>query len=281
LAAAQSAPTIGELFASENTAKGPVLLAGSGMTVSSGSQVAAGKSVATLRLARGGEVRICPETGLTLSSTSEHQELMLAIGSGAVELDYPVNDLADTLITPDFKIMLAGPGVFHFSLGVNNRGDTCIEPLWGNSSSIIVSEMAGSAVYQVKQDEAVLFEGGKLNGHSPLNSPCGCPRPIPTIRADETHTDSVKPGTDVSAGLPAERPGAVHVQVEAPLVFHGDQPVQSPYAVAKVSFSSLPNLLLPQERVEPTDLKEMGTKQKQKKGFFGRAKGFFASLFHR
>lgn len=52
-AAAQSPADIGELFASETTAHGPVLLAGTGMVVSSGSQVAAGKSVATLRLARG------------------------------------------------------------------------------------------------------------------------------------------------------------------------------------------------------------------------------------
>src|SRR6266481_9305471 len=81
-ARAQSPAEIGELFASETTAQGPVLLAGTGMSVASGSQVAAGQSVATLRLVRGGEVRICPNAGLTVSAVQDsaprsNQELML------------------------------------------------------------------------------------------------------------------------------------------------------------------------------------------------------------
>lgn len=306
-AAAQSPAEIGELFASETTARGPELLAGTGMSVAGGSQLTAGKSVATLRLARGGEVRLCPNTSLTASVVDNHvpknnQELMLSMDTGAVELEYPLNDLGDTVITPDFKLMLAGPGVFHFALGVNNRGDTCIRPLRGHSASIIVSEMLGNGVYQVKQDEALMFSGGKLSGRVPLDSVCGCPRPPPVMQAKaeelppgEPAKEQGKPSESSATGIGsatgplAERSDARHVQ--APLVFQGNQPEPLPdqpepvYTVARIRFSALPNLFLSQESAKPIVLKpgkgEVSAKSKQNKGFLGRIKGFFAGLFRR
>lgn len=312
-AEAQSPPAIGELFASETTSHGPVLLAGTGMTVLSGSQVSAGKSVATLRLERGGEVRVCPNSGLTVSTPQNSvgqgsSELMLAMDAGAVELDYPLNDLADTLITPDFKLMLAGPGVFHFALGVNGRGDTCIKPMRGNSAGIIVSEMMGSGVYQIRPEEALLFVGGKLTGRTNLVGDCGCPKPPPTQVAEEhkpapaqTPAAPPAPPADVASAVPvpapisttaetpssppAEKPDNVHMEVDAPLVFRGDQPIQSAYTVARIRFSSLPNMLLAQENERPGVLKpgksEASAKDKEKKGFFSKIKGFFASIFHK
>lgn len=308
-AAAQSSPVIGELFASETTSHGPVLLAGTGMSVTSGSQVSAGKSVATLRLERGGEVRICPRAGITVSTPQNYgvqgsQELMLAMDAGSVELDYPINDLADTVITPDFKLMLAGPGVFHFALGVSSQGDTCVKPLRGNSSGIIVSEMIGAGVYQVKPDEAVLFTGGKLSGRTELVGDCGCPKPPPVMVAEEHKPPptappapaatpgavaeapiALPPASEAAASTPPENAAAARMEVEAPLVFRGDQPAPTAYAVARIKFSSLPNLNLAQEKEKPDVLKpgkgEVSAKSGEKKGFFGRIKGFFASLFHK
>lgn len=307
-AAAQSPADIGELFASETTSRGPVLLAGSGMAVASGSQVAAGKSVATLRLLRGGEVRICPNATLTVSAVQANvpqgnQELMLSMDPGFLELDYPLNDLADTLITPDFKIMLAGPGVFHFGFGLNSHGDTCIKPLRGNSASLIVTEMLGNGVYQVKPEEAVMFPGGKLNGRIPLDTECGCPQPPPVLEAREQEepkpessraAEQPKASESSPAGIPAvasqgapppaEKPGTLHMEVEAPLVFRGDQP-EPAYTVAKLRFSALPNVLLAQENEKPVVLRpgkgEVSPKSTEKKGFFGRIKGFFGGLFHK
>jgi hypothetical protein len=291
-AAAQTAtPPVGELFASETTTNGPVLLAGSGMSVASGSQLSAGKAVATLRLTRGGEVRICPRSGLSVTAIPEHDELMLSLGASSAEINYPINDIADTLLTPDFKLMLAGPGVFHFAVGVNSRGDTCIKPLRGNSSGIIVSEAFGNAVYQVKPDEAVVFEGGKLNARVPLSGECGCPAPLPVQRAEvkeespETAAGSRTAGPPpATAAPPPQPPEAVHMQVDAPLVFRADQPPPA-YTIARVRFSSLPNAFLPQENVQATVLNQgkaaVSSKPKEKKGFFGRIKGFFASLFHK
>ena len=74
------------------------------------------------------------------------------------------------------------------------------------------------------------------------------------------------------------------MQVDAPLVFRADQPPPA-YTIARVRFSSLPNAFLPQENVPATVLDqgkpEVSSKPKEKKGFFGRIRGFFASLFHK
>jgi hypothetical protein len=306
----QSPSTIGELFASETTARGPILLAGTGMSVVSGSQLSAGKSVATLRLERGGEIRICPNGSIIVSAPQSYgnqsnQELMIAMDAASVELHYPLNDLADTVVTPDFKLMLAGPGVFHFALGVNHQGDTCLKPLVGNSAGIIVSEMIGNLVYQVKPDEAVLFAAGKLAGRGPLLTACGCPRPVPALRAEEKKEAPVVQAQErsearttarpeITAPPPPQRPDALHVQVEAPLIFRGNQPVEpggkpiyiEPVsAVARIKFSNLPNTLLAQDDSKPIVLKpgkgEVSGKTKGKKGFFGGIKGFFAGLFHK
>src|SRR5947209_5453584 len=293
---AQAPSPIGELFASEATAAGPALLAGTGMNVVSGSQLSAGRSAATLRLVRGGEIKICPQSSVAVNSTSGNEGLMVRMGASALELNYPLNEVADTLITPDFKFMLAGPGVFHFAVGVNSRGDTCVRSLQGNSSSVIVSEMLGQGVYQIKPDEAVMFSGGKLSQRGPLTGACGCPAPVPVKVAENKEItpqpvqQNKTPILPPEAPLPEDKPGDVHVQIDAPLVFRGDQAVQQPYTVARVNFSSLPNVFSLQEKMEPTVLQTnkgevsasaQTPKPKVKKGFFGRFRGFFSSMFHK
>jgi len=293
---AQAPSPIGELFASEATAAGPALLAGTGMNVVSGSQLSAGRSAATLRLVRGGEIKICPQSSVAVNSTSGNEGLMFSMGASALEVNYPLNEVADTLITPDFKFMLAGPGVFHFAVGVNSRGDTCVRSLQGNSSSVIVSEMLGQGVYQIKPDEAVMFSGGKLSQRSALAGACGCPAPVPVKVAENKEItpqpvqQNKTPILPPEAPLPEEKPGDVHVQIDAPLVFRGDQAAQQPYTVARVNFSSLPNVFSLQEKMEPTVLQTnkgevsasaQTPKPKEKKGFFGRFKGFFSSMFHK
>jgi len=284
----QSPRALGELFSTEEGAHGSALLAGTGMSVSSGSQLSAGQSVASLILARGGQVRICPKSSLSIAAVPNTEGVMFGLDTGSLELNYPINSLADTLITPDFKILLAGPGTFHFALGVNNRGDTCIKSLSGNTSGIIVSEMMGTGTYQVKPDEKVLFSKGKLTDRTSEIGSCGCPAPQSVLRASQS------PPTNPTAEVPSQKPEDVQVKVDVPLVFRGTVPGAAPdpgtsYTIARVRFSTLPDVFSLQEEVEPSVLEKTGPKtvtqevspkKKEKKGFLGRIRGFFASLFH-
>jgi hypothetical protein len=190
--AAQDA--LAEVFASDATVRGAVLLAGSGTKVLSGSSVSAGAQAAVVRLVRGGEVRVCPGNSVTLASATGGRDLLWGVGTGAIEVHYSLQASADTLMTPDFRILLAGPGAFHFAMSSDNRGNTCMRSLPGNSSSVIVQELAGSGTYQVRPGDQVLFREGKtsdVDSTTPLS--CGCPAPVPVHLAEKPAPEKEAP----------------------------------------------------------------------------------------
>jgi hypothetical protein len=301
---------VGELFASDNGGSGAVHLAGSGMSVYSGSELAAGIAPATLRLVRGGQVRICPHSGLNV--TNSNHGLMLATGAGTLEIDYQLEQgAADILITPDFNVALTGPGTFHFALGINKTGDTCVKPLPGNTSELTFSELLGTGIYKAQPDQTLVFKGGQIDARAELTSDCGCPPPAPVMRA-EAQGQATLPAKDQPASLgehvavatseptsplPPEKPGQVHIEVDAPFVFSARPGNGRPYSAARIHFSSLPNVYFVQQKVDPIVLIEKAPEvssktvaetprpaekpKKEKAGFFGRIKGFFGSLFHR
>jgi hypothetical protein len=308
---AQAVPPVGELFASDTNSPSSMQLAGSGMSVYSGSELSAGIAPATLKLVRGGQVRICPHSGLNV--TSSNQGLMLATGAGTVEIDYQLDQqAADIVITPDFNVALVGPGTFHFALGVNKKGDTCVKQLPGNTSEVTFSELLGTGVYKTQPGQALIFQAGKVNARAALTTDCGCSQASPVMRAEAQPGPTPPPAKDTPAAkpvdrvaiatseptapLPPDKPGQVHVEVDAPFVFSA-RTTGRPYAVAKIHFSSLPNVYFVQQKVDPVVLIEKAPEvsetarteaprpveipKKEKKGFMGRVKGFFSSLFHR
>ena len=301
----QNIPPLGELFASDSNSSSAMQLAGSGMAVYSGSELSAGIAPATLKLARGGQVRICANSGLNV--TASGQGLMLATGAGALEIEYELKQqAADVVITPDFNVALVGPGTFHFALGINKKGDTCVKPLAGNAGEITFSELLGTGSYKAGPDQTMVFRGGKLDDKTALTGECGCPPAAPVMRAeaqpnakqpDETAKQVAVANNETTSPLPPDKPGQVHVQVDTPFVFSARPGSGRSYAVAKVQFSTLPNVYFVQEKVDPVVLVEKKPEvsptpvaetskleekpKKEKKGFMGRMKGFLGSLFHR
>src|SRR5882724_3533393 len=235
---------------------------GSGMSVYSGSELSAGIAPATLKLARGGQVRICPHSGLSVTASGEG--LMLATGAGALEIDYVLNQqAADMLITPDFNVALVGPGTFHFALGVNKKGDTCVKPLAGNASEVTFSELLGTGVYKAGPDQMVVFRGGKLDAKTALTGECGCPPTAPVMRAEvqpapAPKEEAPKPAEHVAVAsneatspLPPDKPGQVHVQVDTPFVFSARPASGPPLWGEKSIFFSTPNFFFGKKKGSP------------------------------
>jgi hypothetical protein len=297
---------VGELFAGDPGAPAVAQQAGTGMAVLPGSELSAGIAAATLKLSRGGQVHICSRSHLSVNNGG--QGLMLGMDTGAIEIDFGLQEAAvDLVLTPDFSIRLAGPAVYHFALGVTNGGDTCFKPLPGNNAKVLFSELLGSDVFS--SDEGTFFRGGKLSGHTSLTGPCGCPEAAPVLRAsaaqetpssqggDAAATRVMVVNPDLAAPLPTDQPPQRRVQVETPFVFSARTATAAPGTIAKVEFSSLPNMFFAQEEPDPIVLAvrpsqapapeakpsaappAVPKKEREKKGFLARMKGFFSSLF--
>jgi hypothetical protein len=285
-AAAQQ--TLGELYATDASVKGSVVLAGSGTSVLSGSSIQAGAQAATLKLDRGGSLLVCEGTKLSLTSSPTGRELLFSLNSGNVELNYPLGAEADTLLTPDLRLLLPGPGTVHVAVRVTPQGDTCVQSLPWNASAIVVSETMGDATYQVKSDEAVLFKGGHLSDASKSKQNCGCPTSLPTQVAKTAPPPPAapvqpRPAEPVASAPPP--PPEQHLAMAAPFIFRANDPV--PDLTVNVAILKLENNKVVEldPTVLPPPKKGQGngaqTAQKQQPhGFFSKIGAFFAGIFH-
>ncbi len=292
-AIASAQTVIGDVVASDASVRGAVQLAGSGTRVLSGSSVNAGKGAATLRLARGGEVRVCPQTELSVAAAANGRDLALGFGTGAIELDYQLGSSSDVLHTPDFKLQLAGPGRFRLAIGSNAHGDACVKPFAGNSTSLIVTELMGDGVYQVQPNETVTFLGGKVAGnkHDSLE-PCGCPAPPPVQKAqapapapepaapriaDPLPSTATAPvlAASVTQPVPGNAASQPHVEVDAPMVFRAPGLPREPDPPVLDRFGA------PRTLPAPISLERTAAPpaEPQQKHWFGKVRAFFAAVF--
>lgn len=202
---------VGEMFASDASVRGSVLFASGGTQIQSGSSVTAGDAAAVLKLRRGGEVRVCPRTDVSVAASPNGRDLLWGMNSGSIEAHFTLSTSADTVMTPDFRILLSGPGIFHFAISADKSGNTCVKALPENTASLIVTELNGDGTYQVKPNVQVVFKNGKVADASPLVPPdCGCPPPkgLPVLTAKkETPEVAAVPNATTAAGNGTSSPG--------------------------------------------------------------------------
>jgi AMIN domain len=315
-------PSVAALTKGAQPAFVPVAPGSSGVLVEAGSRLSgdsaltAGSETTILRLARGGEVRVCPKTTLSVTPSENGRDLMLGMSTGALEAHYTADASADSVITPDFRMLLSGPGEVNYAISANARGDTCIRALPGNTASVMVSELMGNGTYQVKANEQVFFRSGRLDRkETTVPDDCGCPPPqIPVMRAAAAPAISEK---DLPPTVHLARPGDEAKPVPPPeptskMPSQDASPSQVTLAIAPPGTESLPapSPNAPHAQIDapfvfrasdspPASAPDLGTgtlpmsrtaapapvltiaepPDQPRKGVMGKVKGFFASIF--
>jgi hypothetical protein len=314
-AATAKPPSVPAFTAGVQPAAVPVAIGTSGSLVETGNRVASGSSItagdetAILRLTRGGEVRVCPGTTVSVSTSPNGQDIMLGMSKGAMETHYGLKESVDSVLTPDFRVVLPGPGEFNLAISSDAHGNTCVGSLPGSTSSAVIAELLGNGTYEIKPDQQVVFRRGRLDLVEPAVASCGCPRVqepvlrasadpaavIPEDKAGEklqlanSEGSAIKPDPPsttplpgASASKPKKVPDPAKVQLEATLVFRGRDAQSPPVApaaplaeAAALSLTTKPSDPLPAVVVLPPATQSKSAH----KGFFGKVKGFFGGIF--
>jgi hypothetical protein len=299
---------IGELYATDASVLGSVILASGGTKVLSGSSVVAGQKTALLRLNRGGDVRFCPRTSVSIASTPTGGSLMLGMNSGELEVNYSLADasIADALVTPDFRLLLQGPGKFHFAIGADKKGNTCVRPLEGNTGSVTVTELMGDTSYLVRPTEEILFRAGRLaQRQRALPTDCGCPEALPVLRASNpepvlqsaeapvasSYADTAarpQPEQTMAAVNSPARPPEIHLQMDAPFVYNATDADSEIETVTRLRITPVPRYPMnvapppvPDTPVEAMVRPQQTTALEKPRGrsFLRRVGSFFSSIF--
>ena len=285
----------------------PVAVGNSGTLVEIGSRVASGSSItadqetAIMRLTRGGEVRVCPRTTASFTTSANGNDLLLGISTGAIETDYMSQESVDSVLTPDFRVVLPGPGQFNMAISADSHGNTCIGSMPGTTSSAIVAELLGSGSYEVKPGQQVLFRQGRIDSIETPAVPCGCPPAREPVLTTEKNSNTTVPDSKAgekvqlatensSGGTPTPETGSGNTNaaseakpakddVDAPLVFSGQarakaQPNAPPAPVDQVAMLKL-NAKPAEAPPAVVVLPPAPDPKPKNKGFWGKLRHFF------
>jgi hypothetical protein len=249
-------------------------------SVQSGGTVVAGGHDATLTLPSRGSLRLCSTSKVTLTrdssiagerSPGEAPGLMMALDRGAVEANFATGENSDVILTPDFRIVISGPGKATVQVRLGMNGDTCVDNRGTDAPYVSVSSIFDGGFYRVHPGQRVMFEGGDLGkvvDHE--KESCGCPseEPVPSP-TNNSFPVAQSAGLAEQAGPPpnAATPGVVGAQATAQLSYNGTAgaataKVETPPTVAPVA-------------VAPPDVH----RSKPKHGFFRKVGYYLRSFF--
>ena len=257
-------PVVGtRLTGAMEVAEGKAIIAVSGT-------VTANEHAVTVTLPHRGNLRLCPTTKVSLAidpgqSSQDKSGLMMALDRGALEASFATGRYSDIILTPDFRVIISGPGVASVYVRLGPKGDTCVDNRGTKAPYVSVSSVFDGGVYRVQPDQRVMFQHGSLNEVvDQEKESCGCPPEIPVSPTDNEFPLAQSAGL---APLPLPppnvgSPGTVSAQATAQLSYDSTKPNQINAVVQTPSATPLPT-----------------PKPESKRGFLGNLGHFFKRIF--
>lgn len=111
---------LGGIGGQSSTVTGALEVTGDKAVIASSCAVTAGNVTIDVTLAQRGVHHVCASTAVKLAAETfvpkdETPGLLLALDQGAVEANLTNGRNSDVVLTPDFRILISGPGLAEFS----------------------------------------------------------------------------------------------------------------------------------------------------------------------
>jgi len=262
------------------TVSGALEVAGGRAIIAASGSVTSGSKTTEVVLPHRGLLRVCASTTLKLAADSsvpagETPGLLMAMDHGAVEMSFANLRNADILLTPDFRILIGGPGASEVKVRLGREGDTCVDNSGANAPYVVVTSVFEGGLYRVQPGQRVMFQHGSLREVvDQEKEPCGCPPAPAETKANEFPLAQ-------SEGLaPEPAPAATHPPASAPageaLVYSGAEHAQQTTAVTPPSAAPA---AVTSAASAPADSPAKPPAAKKKPGFFGKIGRFFKRVF--
>ena len=239
--------------------------------------VTSGAKTTEVVLPRRGVLRVCASTTVKLAAdgsvpAGETPGLMMALDHGAVEASFATGRNSDVFLTPDFRILIGGPGAADVKVRLGQHGDTCVDNAGANAPYVLVSSIFGGGAYRVQPGQRVMFQHGSLQEVvDQEKEPCGCP-PAPRPGSNDFPLSESAGLTPLKPAAPAPQSstaGSGTPQLSEPLVYKAPAPEPAP-TVATPPVVETPSAAAAPASARPPE---------KKKGFFRRVGGFFKRIF--
>ena len=256
------------------TVTGALEVTGDRAIIASSGAVSSGNATTDVTLPQRGTLHVCASTTVKLAAdasvpSGEMPGLLMALDHGALEADLTIGGNSDVVLTPDFRILISGPGPANLKLRLGSQGDTCVDNAGVNAPYVLVTSLFGDGMYRVQPGQRVLFEHGSvLNVVDKEKEPCGCP-PAVKPGSNEFPLAQSEGLAPIAKPAPAPPPSA---EMHLPLVYNGSEhaPKRAP-ETASPAVSAAPAPIAP---ATPAT-----RKTKPKRGFFRSMGRFFRRVF--
>lgn len=246
--------------------------------IASSGTVTSGTKTTEVTLPHRGVLRVCASTSVHLASDAsvpagDTPGLMMALDHGALEASFATGRNSDIVLTPDFRILIGGPGAAEVKVRLAPHGDTCVDNPGADAPYVLVSSVFDGGAYRVQPGQRVMFQHGSLSAVvDQEKEPCGCP-PEPRPGTNDFPLAQSAGLAPMTKPVPATQPSAEAAAkppqpLNEPLVYSAPAP-----APEKPAPAAEPGPPPPAPSAAPAPA------PKKKAGFFGSIGHFFKKIF--
>jgi hypothetical protein len=255
---------------------GALQVMGGKAIIAANGTVTAGSTTTEVDLPQRGTLNVCALTTVKLAADAsvpagEKPGILMAMDHGALEANFATGRNADVVLTPDFRILIGGPGPANVKVRLGQGGDTCVDnPINASSRDpgvdapyVLVTSVFDGSIYRVQPGQRVMFQHGSLKEVvDQEKEPCGCPPAQP-----QGNDFPLAQSEGLAPLKPAAPAPARNASATQSLVYNAGATVPSPAAQTPVSAPAV-----------ATQTPAPSTHAK-KPGFFTRVGHFFRRIF--